>query len=73
MKNGKMIYVWGDPTIVLSNFDAGGEHGDAYGVIITSHYDENFTHAGSLENENCLYIEKDQIKDLVSAIQEFLE
>ena len=74
--NGKIIYIWGDPTICVSNFDScDGYSSYALGSIaITQHYDD-IEDAGSImseKNKGALFIDKDQIKCIIAALQEFL-
>ena len=74
MTNGKMIYVWGNPTYVVSNFDPTEGHTPyAEGcVAITTHYDDDFKDAGSLSREGAMFIAGDEIEDFVKALQEFV-
>lgn len=73
-KIGLMLYVWGDPTFVVSNFDpsdgmcpyAGGN------LAVTMHYDDDFKDAGSLARKAAIYIEVETLPALIAALQEFL-
>jgi len=71
-RNGKMIFVWGDPSFVVSNFDPTDEHTlyVAGSVAITMHYDGDFQNAGSLQHDRAFFVDDLQIPDLSAALQE---
>jgi hypothetical protein len=72
-KNGKMIYVWGDPTFVVSNFDPKDGH-TMYAegcVAITCHFDGKFENAGSLQHDTAFFVSDDQLPDFIEALSGF--
>jgi hypothetical protein len=75
MKNGKMIHVWGDPVVVLSNYDPADGHTEYSSgcVAVTWHYDGDFENAGSLSANQCLFLDREQIPDLIDALKEMME
>jgi hypothetical protein len=72
-KSGKMIYVWGDPTFVVSNFDPEDGH-TMYPegcVAITVHFNGKFENAGSLQYDKAFFVSENQLPDLIEALSEF--
>ena len=73
MTNGKMIYVWGEPTFVVSNFDPSEGHTPySGGCVVTTHYDD-LKDAGSLSRDGALFIGSDELSDLIKALEEFVK
>lgn len=73
-KNWKIVFVWDDCTFCISNININSiEDNYAEGsVVITTHWNEDFSQAGSIDKENSLYISSDALPDFIKALQEFL-